>query len=349
MPPKAASILSDSSLASVLGTNDLHALLVSGQRTILFPFGRNSIEPLAVVKVPKLTSQNRATENGHQALADLEQLLSPSMAASVPKPLLLLQWRGTSVSVESLMRGRSLARTFETWRIPQNTRVAGLTDAAKWLSKFHRCTELSRVPWGSEQTRQWITTPTDAYRRIFGETEGERSLFARARDYAASTNGVDLPLVRQHRDFRPVNILRDEKGEIAVVDWEGYRAGPAFCDLFHFLFQWHSGARRRDKRTIVQSLETMVFEPCVDNIGNAVHRIVASYLSELRLHKTLVPLLILYTVMELAIRRSEQQQREHAGADLRRGNENLEFIAVLAAHREELFGAPQRGSLLQRL
>jgi hypothetical protein len=62
-----------------------------------------------------------------------------------------------------------------------------------------------------------------------------------------------------------------------------------------------------------------------------------------------VPLLILYTVVELATRTGEQRRREKVGADPRRDNENVEFLAVLASHREELFDAARPGSLLQRL
>jgi hypothetical protein len=344
-----ASIVSDPGLGRALGTADLHALLISGQRTIVFPFGRRSTAPLAVLKVPKLASQNRATEDEHQALADLEQQLDSAMASSIPKPLLLLRWRGISVSVESVMPGRSLARTLDTWRSPLTTKIDGLRDAARWLSTFHRRSELARAPWDAEQTRDWVTTPTDVYRRTFGETDGERCLFERARGYAVSTVGVQLPLVRQHRDFRPVNIIRSPSGEISVVDWEGYRSGPAFCDLFHFLFQWHCSARRQEHLTIVNSIDRLLFEPTKDTIGDVVHDVVAAYLRDLQLHGALVPLLILYTLLELATRRGEQQQRENFGPDLRRDNENIEFLAVLASRRDELFGAPRAGSLLQRL
>ncbi len=349
MPTNRAWIVSDPVLGRTLGTDDLHTLLISGQRTIVFPFGRTSTEPLAVIKVPKLASQNRATENGHQALADIEQRLDSSIASSVPKPLLLLRWRGITVSAESLMRGRSLARTFDTWRSPLTTKIEGLRDATRWLGNFHRCTQLARTPWNSEQMHYWLTAPTDVYLRTFGETEAEHCLFERARGYAAATIGLQLPLVRQHRDFRPVNIIRSESGEIAVVDWEGYRTGPAFCDLFHFLFQWHHSARRQEHQTIVNSVERLLFEPMEDSISDVIHEVVATYLNELQLHRALVPLLILYTLLELATRRGEQDQRENLGADLRRDNENIEFIAVLASRREELFGAAQQGSLLGRL
>ena len=115
----------------------------------------------------------------------------------------------------------------------------------------------------------------------WGETEGEHCLFERARGYAASTTGLQLPIVRQHRDFRPVNIIRNERGEIAVVDWEGYRAGPAFCDLFHVLFQWHPSARRQQHQTIVNSIERLLFEPTEDAIGDVIHEVVASRHDEL--------------------------------------------------------------------
>jgi hypothetical protein len=344
----ATSIVADPELRRVLGTNDLHPLVISGQRTIVFLFGQNSIEPLVVIKIARLASQNEATENGYRALENIEQQLDSSIASSVPRSLLLLRWRNLSMAVESVMRGHSLARIFDTWRNPLTTKIEGLRDAARWLSDFHRGTELSRGPWNTDETYRWLTTPMELYRRTFGETEAEHSLFECAQVYAASTLEIRLPIVRQHRDFRPVNILRQGTGRIAVIDWEGYRAGPAFCDLFHFLVQWHHGARRLNTQEAVRGLEQLLFEPIEDPVGHAIHGVVAEYLSDLQLHATAVPLLILYTFLELAIRGGEQQQRE-SGTALRHGNENVDFLGALASHREELFGAPRAGSLLGHL
>jgi len=344
----ATSVLADPELRRVLGTNELHPLVISGQRTIVFLFGQNSIEPLVVIKIARLASQNEATENGYHALENIEQQLDSSIVSSVPRSLLLLRWQNISMAVESVIRGNSLARIFNTWRNPLTTTIDGLRDAARWLSDFHRGTELSRVPWNTDETCRWLTTPMELYRRTFGETDGERALFECARRYAASALDIRLPIVRQHRDFRPVNILRQETGRIAVVDWEGYRPGPAFCDLFHFLVQWHQGARRLNTQRAVRGIEQLLFEPVEDPIGYAIREVVAEYLNDLQLHATAVPLLILYTLLELAIRAGEQQQRE-SGTALRHGNENVDFIGTLASHREELLGAPRAGSLLGHL
>jgi hypothetical protein len=344
----ATSIVADPELGRLLGTNDLHALIISGQRTIMFLFGQHSIEPLVVIKIPRLANQNEATENGYHALENIEQQLDSSIASSVPRSLLLLRWWNISMAVESVMRGNSLARIFDTWRSPLVTKIQGLRDAARWLSEFHRGTQLSRVPWNTDATCRWLTTPMEAYRRTFGETEEEHSLFECAQLYASSAFDIQLPIVRQHRDFRPVNILREETGRIAVVDWEGYRAGPAFCDLFHCLVQWHQGARRLNRQAAASGIEQLLFEPVEDPVGRAIHEIAAEYLNDLHLHGSAVPLLILYTFLELAIRAGEQQLRE-AGTALRHENENVDFLGVLACHREELFGAPRAGSLLGHL
>jgi aminoglycoside phosphotransferase (APT) family kinase protein len=335
------SILSDPALRRTLGTDDLHALLVSGQRTIMFLFGRESTTPLAVIKIPKFANQNQATENGHHALSTVRHLDS-TIASSVPEPLLLLSWHDSSVAVETLITGNSLSRIFDTWLAPLSAKIAGLRDAARWLRNFHRRTLVSRVPWDAGESCRWLTTPVEAYCRIFGATEHERALFARAHDYAAAIRPIHLPIVGQHRDFRPVNVLRGESGQIAVVDWEGYRTGPAFCDLFHFLMTWHYSARRL---LGVRSLERLLFEPGTDAVADAVHEVVDAYLRGLELHAAAIPLLVLYTVVELAIRRSEQQAR-YGDTDFRRDNENVEFVRALASHREELFGEPRAGSLL---
>ena len=348
MPMASTSILADPELRRALGTSDLHPLVISGQRTIMFLFGQNSIEPLVVIKIARLASQNEATENGYRALENIEQQLDSYIASSVPRPLLLLRWRNIDMAAESVIPGNSLARIFDTWRSPLTAKIEGLRDAARWLSDFHRGTQLSRVSWNTDESRRWLTTPVEVYRRTFGETEQERLLFECAQRYAASALDIRLPIVRLHRDFRPVNILRQETGRIAVVDWEGYRAGPAFCDLFHFLVQWHQGARRLNRQAAVSGIEQLLFEPTEDPVGHAIREVAAGYLRDLQLHGSAVPLLILYTFLELAVRAGEQQQRE-AGTTLRHENENVDFLGVLASHREELFGVPRAGSLLGHL
>ena len=169
------SMIADPLLERTLGTTDLHALLISGQRTVVFVFGRESSEPLAVIKIPKLASQNRPTENEYQCARGYQTSAGFLDRFFSPKPLLLLRWRGISVAVESVTRGHSLARTFDTWRCPLGTKIEGLRDAARWLSSFHRSTQLRCTPWNSEETGCWLTTPTDLYRRSFGETDREHT------------------------------------------------------------------------------------------------------------------------------------------------------------------------------
>ena len=43
---------------------------------------------------------------------------------------------------------------------------------------------------------------------------------------------LPLPIVRQHRDFRPVNIIREESGKIAVIDWRDFGSAPPFAICF---------------------------------------------------------------------------------------------------------------------
>ena len=249
----------------------------------MFVFGRESSEPLAVIKIPKLAIQNQATVNGHQALIDLKEQPDSWIAASVPNPLLLLHWRDISVGVESVVRGHSLARTFAAWRSPLNTKVEGLRQAVQWLSRFHRSSQLTRTAWASEDTARWLTAPTELYRQMFGETDEERQLFKYAFAYAASVTKLDLPIVRQHRDFRPVNLIHSDRGDISVVDWEGSRPGPAFCDLFHFVMQWHHSARRLNAQTKVNGLQRLLFEPIDDRVGRVVHEVMVEYLNDLQL------------------------------------------------------------------
>ena len=113
--------------------------------------------------------------------------------------------------------------------------------------------------------------------------------------------------------------------------------------------QWHMGARHLNAQTKSKGFQRLLFEPIDDRVGRVVHDIVVEYVNDLQLSGGLIPLLILYTLVELATRRADQQQREQDGPDLRLGNENIQFVAALASHREELFNTPRVGSLLHQL
>ncbi|HSF42576.1 MAG TPA: phosphotransferase [Thermoanaerobaculia bacterium] len=158
-----------------------------------------------------------------------------------------------------------------------------LFDAADWLAAFHRQTEVR----------------------------------------TAELDGTPFPIVLQHRDFTPWNVLRGPSG-LRVIDWEGAQPGPALADLLHFATHWSELAHRAtDEASRLSVFREVWIARRGGEPGEAVRRAVASYCGRLRLDRRSVPLLLVDTWEELAARR---------------GGPEAAYAAVLAEGADRLFG-----------
>ena len=335
------SVLDPSALPPRLHGRHLRPLLLTfgGDRVVVLPFGEDSTEPAAVLKIPKLPGFSSRTENEQATLHDLWSRLDPTLRSSVPRPLGLFRYGQVIAAAESYASGELLYRSSEHWGLSRHQRLTDLHLAAAWLGEFHRQTLLCRPPWGPRQLSQWVEEPLDAYRRAFGLTAPEERLFGRAREYADSLAGMSLPVVLQHRDFTVWNIARRGR-TLAVLDWEGARPGPALCDLLHFVIHWYETVRHaHDEPARQRCFRRLLFEwPRGDSLHTAVHRTVEGYLTRLDMSRRFLPLLLVYTWVELALRRADQQQLQREGQlQPRTDNRYAALVAILAQHTAQLF------------
>jgi len=311
----------------------------AGNRLVMLPFTREGREPEFILKIPKVAAVNDRTENEHHALRQLRGHLPGQVAADMPEPLGLAKVNGTSIAGESFLSGTSLKQRNTRWWLPRREKVRDLVDAAKWIACFHACSESDRSSWALACER-WLQQPIDEFRNAFGETPLERDLFDRATEYAATAAATQLPIVWQHRDFNIWNVLRKGRA-IRVLDWEGLRRGPALCDLLHFATHWHeaaAGVTTEPQR--LNAFRRLWLEPVSGYLATAVDRAVAEYLARLRMERQLVPLMLLYTWLELALRRAEQQRDQGIGSeDVREGNRNFAYLAALAEGADHLFSS----------
>jgi SAM-dependent methyltransferase len=339
--PSAPSVLEHPALPPELQGLGLRPLLLTygGDRVVMLPFAAGSIQPAAVLKVPKLPGFNGRTENEQATLRHLWSRLDPTMRRSIPRSLGTLRCGEVTVGIESYAPGQLLFRSSERWGASRQERLNDLRLAAAWLGEFHLQAQVCRPSWGASESSQWVEGPFDAYRRAFGITGSEERLFAEAREYAISLTGTPLPIVLQHRDFTVWNIARFGR-QLGVLDWEGSRPGPALCDLLHFVTHWYEIVRHAHHEAARQRcFRRLLFEPDQgDPFCEAVHHVLARYMERLDMNRRFFPLLLVYTWVELALRRSDQQRlQEETYPDPRDGNRNFAFLAILAEHVEQLF------------
>jgi aminoglycoside phosphotransferase (APT) family kinase protein len=218
--------------------------------------------------------------------------------------------------------------------------------AGAWLAEFHHQTEIERLPWSVTESSRWLEKPLEAYCRAFGLIGEEERLFAEARRYAATLTGAPLPIVLQHRDFTVWTILRSGR-ELSVLDWEGSRPGPALCDLLHYVAGWYEAVRgAHDEASRQRCFRKLLFgQGAGDRFCLPIHDLLDRYLMRLNMERRFLPLLVVYTWVELALRRADQQrvQGESHPVNPREGNRNFALLTILAEHSQQLFAGSVLG------
>ena len=342
-------ILAESSIATLAGWTELPVGAVirtyGGDRVVLFPFGRDSREPMAVVKVPKLESFIGRTENEHVVTSTLRSSLDPGLASGIPEPLGIRRVGSTVVAAERFVRGTTLAALARDTHRSVDAKLQDLNLAMSWLARFHRATEVHRPFWRDARATA-LDDPIRAYAATSSSADEETSLFRYARqaaDAVAASETV-LPIVCQHRDFAAWNTLRD--GDVlGVVDWEGAREGPAVQDALHLITTWlyavYLGEGIDDEARCVREL--FLDNDRRSTAAEGAVRIAGRYLRELAIDPRLVPLLLVSHRVELAGRRREQRhlQMEDGQGDEETLSETR-IVGMLGREAPRLF-EPGRG------
>jgi hypothetical protein len=312
-----------------------------GNRVTVLVFPSGSVQPTVVVKVPKLPEFNGRTENEQQTLATIRDRVDVDLLSSLPKPLGCHSFGALVVSRESYMPGSSLARISGSWGKSTSQKLDSLRLAANWLRNFHHNAEVARPLWTSTLAAQWIEAPLQQYQRLFGSTATESQLFDYTCRHASELAGLPFPLVWQHRDFNVWNIFQCER-DINVIDWEGGQVGPGVCDLLHFVTHWNEAARHlTTPNSILRGFQSLFCEQPKDKIDLTIHSVIAQYMQHFGVDRRFLPLLLVYTWVELSLRRFDQQQTMgRTKIEPRVDNRFVAYVGVLAQNAQQLFGGP---------
>lgn len=342
--PATPAVLQHLLLPNTLRQPGVQAVLLAdgGNRVTMLPFARDGSQPLAVLKVPKLPSFNGRTMHEQTMLADIWAQARAAVRASIPQPLGVVPYGDVVISAEQYLAGQSLVRLCNDWGMPLRRKIAAMQQAAAWLASFHAQALVQRTAWGVDEIAQWVDEPLGMFARQFGTTPAEARLFAAARQRADELRGSMFPIVWQHRDFNIWNVYR-HGAQINVIDWEGCRPGPALSDLLHFLTHWHEAvcALRDDSARAggVGDLFGARPDRCVP--AAAAQQALEQYMQHLALDRRFVPLLLVYTWVELALRRAEQQRDGGVTpAAARTENNNFVYITGLCQSIDALFENP---------
>jgi hypothetical protein len=203
------------------------ALLTGGAesdaKVVGLPFSDEGTEPDVVAKFARVAKADAALEREAAVLRELER--ERPRLSGVPRIRASGRRAGQVAIVQDAVRGRAL----NTAMSAEGFAVAA-PRVGNWLAAL--AGEPTPQPAASWSARL-LDAPLD-------ELEGDFSrlvppgLPGRARKALASLG--DLPLVCEHRDFGPWNIVIGENGEPAAIDWEDAEPqGLPGLDLIYFL------------------------------------------------------------------------------------------------------------------
>jgi hypothetical protein len=277
-------------------------LLTHGdERVILLPF-----PPDRLLKVPRRPAFNGKTLREQETLTRVRSLVDVDIGRAIPEPGGTISFGQAVASVESYAPGRSMILT--------RGGEHDLRLAADWLTKFHLQTLVRRESWNGRDV-------AEAFAAWSGRSEAgpeQSALMGLAMARSRELHGVRFPVVWQHRDFTPWNLLLDDADRLRVLDWEGARPGPALCDLLHFAGHWDE----LEARAVTPQERIRAFLEG----SSASRREIARYCERLGIDRRFVPLLLVYTRVEIALRTPVSTL-------------DARYVAALGDHAEELFRA----------
>jgi SAM-dependent methyltransferase/uncharacterized protein YbaR (Trm112 family) len=91
-------------------------------------------------------------------------------------------------------------------------------NAARWLASFHQGS--CQGVWQMADLAQELEELRCALRRLSGRDSCEALLPIFAEQYVQALQGISLPVVTEHGDYTPPNILVTPQGSLRVFDWE---------------------------------------------------------------------------------------------------------------------------------
>jgi Phosphotransferase enzyme family len=198
------------------------------QKVLFFLFGATGEAPKAIVKITRDAEMNYRLENEWRALTILREL-RVGTDDTLPRPLFLGSHSGLAVLGESAIDGAPFRERTRATADCVHARAA-----VEWLLELGTATA-SRPGADARGPFSELDALLVQFKRLYRlEAKHEDLLDAHAAALMRSAEGV--PLVFQHGDPGPWNVLITPDGRPGFLDWEAAEPhGMPLWDLFHFL------------------------------------------------------------------------------------------------------------------
>lgn len=200
----------------------------STRKVLFFLTAPDRQTPSYIIKMTRDPAFNVRLENEYQALATLSArgVGSPE---TLPQPLFCGHHAGLAIVGESIIAGEPFAK-----KTQRNANCPALQAAIHFLVTLGTATADSTAAT-PRQVAQALQTLFSRFQAIYQLTPAHAAFLAEQIQQISNCTAA-FPLVFQHGDPGPWNMLVTPSGQVALLDWEAAEAqGMPLWDLFYFL------------------------------------------------------------------------------------------------------------------
>lgn len=200
----------------------------STRKVLFFLMAPGAETPTYIVKMTRSAAFNYRLENEYAALTALydQGLGNPQ---TLPKPLFAGRHADLSIVGESIITGEPFAQ-----RTQRNATCPALHAAIQYLVNLGTATADHTVA-SAPEVAQALQRLFTQFQAIYQLSPAHHAFLAAQIEQVARSS-APVPLVFQHGDPGPWNMLVTPAGQVALLDWEAAETqGIPLWDLFYFL------------------------------------------------------------------------------------------------------------------
>jgi Ser/Thr protein kinase RdoA (MazF antagonist) len=206
-----------------------------------YVFADEMSKPQWVAKMARSPRDNEVLAREYDLVQHLRRHGSAFVQATIPGPLLTTCVAGHFVGIEPYLPGQPMDGFLPNMVSQAKSELYPYLDLAiGWLLRSYQEAPIQHGQLADRQIHTHFLCPMLRFQHMARLTPGElRYLECQAKQVTALSQHP-LPLVFNHGDFRPGNILLDGHS-IQVIDWEfGASTALPLLDVFFFLSRLHA-------------------------------------------------------------------------------------------------------------
>ena len=204
-----------------------------------FLFADNDNDPAVIAKTVRDPQYDRLLTVEYDSLKYIHSNFSNPLNEKAPRALFLGQIANYKILIEEALTGKSVdaivtGSLFNRKRLSYHM----LNIISDWLIEFKRRSVIKEnYHINDSDQRESFYEPIESFLRLYNISEKEKEFLEDMENKIADIVKNKYPLVFEHGDLSPINIIFSKVGDkFWVIDWSCAKIrGLPFCDLFFLL------------------------------------------------------------------------------------------------------------------